>query len=66
MDVTPVDALAFGQIALSAGAPDTFFEEQITKSFDALPGKANTAARDVESLDIKRGRDHGLPGRDMF
>ena len=59
-DVTPVDAVSFGMFALSAGAVDSFFTKQITRSFDA--DTKDGPARDLLALDIKRGRDHAIRG----
>ena len=55
-----MDATILGMVAQPAEKTDSFFNKQITRSFGAA--RPNEVGLDLISVDVQRGRDHGLPG----
>ncbi|XP_068232414.1 peroxidasin-like [Palaemon carinicauda] len=61
---TRPSALLKGLTTLNSQSPDPYFIETITNRLFALP--QNKTAFDLMSLNIQRGRDHGLPSYNIW
>ena len=56
-----VDGIMLGQLSQPTSESDRFFSDQVTsKLFSEAP--PNRPGTDLPSLNMQRGRDHGLPG----
>ena len=58
-----VDSILLGQVSQRAETSDHFFARQVTKHLFS-EGPPHRPGTDLPALNIQRGRDHGLPGKE--